>query len=41
MQCKKIAPLLDHLVGEHLHRVRDSEAECIGGLEIDNEFKLR
>ena len=32
--------LFDHLVGEHEEVMRNSEAECFGGLEMDDEIKL-
>jgi hypothetical protein len=32
--------LFDHLVGEHEQVVRNSEAERIGGLEVDNEIEF-
>ena len=35
-----IRPLFDHLVGEHQQVMRDGEAECIGGLEVDNEVEF-
>jgi len=32
--------LFDHLVGEQLHRIGDSEAKCFGRLHIDDELEL-
>jgi hypothetical protein len=31
----------DHLVGANQKRGRHSEAKCFGGLEIDDQLKLR
>jgi hypothetical protein len=31
---------LDHLVGEREQLVRHGKAECLGGLDIDDEVKL-
>ena len=33
--------LLDNLVGAHQHRVRHSEAERLGGLEVDDQLEGR
>ncbi len=30
----------DHLVGEHDKLIRNCEAECLGGLEIDDEIEF-
>jgi hypothetical protein len=32
--------LCDHLVRPRQHRLRDRQAKCLGGLEIDDEFEL-
>ena len=37
---RRIAALFDHLVGEHEQVMRNGEAECIGGLEVDNEIEF-
>ena len=34
------APLFDHLVGGRQDRGRHREAERLGGLQVDNQFKL-
>jgi hypothetical protein len=31
--------LLDYIVGERNKPIWDSETECLGGFEIDNEFE--
>jgi hypothetical protein len=33
--------LLDHLVGEREQLVRDHQAQCLGGLEIDSQSHLK
>jgi hypothetical protein len=32
--------LLDHLVGGREQRRGDCDAKCLGGLEVDREYKL-
>jgi hypothetical protein len=40
-RCRNAQPnLLDHLVGVLQERLRDREAECFRGLEIDDELEL-
>src|SRR6266851_6950014 len=34
-------PLLDHLIGPLQERLRDRQAEGLGGLEVDDQFKVR
>src|SRR5437879_3888924 len=36
----RLAHLLDHLVGHGEHPRRDSEAECLGGGQVDHELEL-
>jgi hypothetical protein len=36
-----IGGLLDHLVGAVEKRERDRQAECLSGLEIDDQFDFR
>jgi len=40
MQCKKIAPLFDHLVGSGEQPVRQVETKRFRGREIENELEL-
>ena len=37
---KLYALLLDHLIGTNENRLRDSKAEGIGSLAVDDQFKL-
>jgi hypothetical protein len=37
----KTSPLFDHLIGDGEHARRDGEAECLGNLEIDDQFDFR
>src|SRR5262245_29007834 len=36
----KPRPSFDHLVGEQLYRVWHVEAECLGGLQVDDQLEL-
>src|SRR5436305_12417272 len=36
----RLAHLLDHLVRNGEHPRRDSEAECLGGVEVDHELEF-
>ena len=36
-----IAVSFDHIVSRHKEALRQSEAECLGGLEIEREIELR
>src|SRR5262245_46820597 len=38
-QCKKVAALFDHLVGEQQKRLRDFQIQCLGCLEVDHQFE--
>jgi hypothetical protein len=35
----EVTSLLDHLVGGHLQRQRQLEAECLGRLEVDEQLE--
>jgi hypothetical protein len=37
----EVTSLLDHLVGGHLQRQRQLEAECLGRLEVDDKLEFR
>ena len=37
-QMQQYPNLLNHLVGADQERVRDRQAECLDGLEVDNQF---
>jgi hypothetical protein len=38
-QFRKSARLLDHFVGQRKQLRRNFKSECLGGLEVDNEFE--
>jgi len=35
------SPSADHLARAQQDRLGDRDAECLGGLEVDNEFEMR
>jgi hypothetical protein len=41
MQNRRSPDLLDNLVGVHQHRLRHSEAERLGGPEVDDQLESR
>ena len=40
MQCSKMLPLFNHLIDARQERFWDSEADRLGGREIDDEIKF-